>query len=277
MGSPTGKTASLRTHIRVDTQRMYPITAQLPPAIILATAAMRWVGGAILAGIFLAMLGPFGSYSNGGVFRLLIYWVGAVLLGLALYGGTFKIVSQWASPSSRRWWLILLVGTFLASVPHTFTTRAAAFWLWPSLAKLNLPVALWYAQTLVIGLLAMMSIALVTYRSARKQNGKILLEMAAQSPMFGIDVLALQMEDHYVRVHRVQGSELVLIPLGKAIERTARAGFRIHRSWWVAQHAVVAVEGNARSMRVHLSNGLIAPVARSAVAHLKSSGWIERS
>lgn len=91
----------------------------------------------------------------------------------------------------------------------------------------------------------------------------------------GGEVLALQMEDHYVRVHRPAGSELILMPLGRAIEAVEADGLRTHRSWWVAAHAVTAVEGNARSMRLRLSNGLVAPVARSAVTHLKAAGWIK--
>ncbi len=94
------------------------------------------------------------------------------------------------------------------------------------------------------------------------------------SPSLLGDVLALQMEDHYVRVHREGGSELLLMPLGRAIERVQSSGLRTHRSWWVARHAVRAVEGDARSMRLRLSNGLVAPVARSAVTHLKSAGWL---
>lgn len=88
------------------------------------------------------------------------------------------------------------------------------------------------------------------------------------------DVLALQMEDHYVRVHRPTGSELVLMPLRRAMECVEAEGLRVHRSWWVARHAVSTVEGDARSMRLHLSNGVVAPVARSAIVHLRSSGWI---
>jgi DNA-binding LytR/AlgR family response regulator len=82
------------------------------------------------------------------------------------------------------------------------------------------------------------------------------------------------MEDHYVRVYRPHGSELVLMPLGRAIRRAEAEGLQTHRSWWVARHAVVRVEKNARSMRLHLSNGVIAPVSRSSIIHLKTAGWI---
>jgi hypothetical protein len=36
-------------------------------------------------------------------------------------------------------------------------------------------------------------------------------------PLFSSDVLALQIEDHYIRVHRPEGSQLVLMTLGQGI------------------------------------------------------------
>jgi DNA-binding LytR/AlgR family response regulator len=88
------------------------------------------------------------------------------------------------------------------------------------------------------------------------------------------DVLALQMEDHYVRVHRPGGSELILMPLTRAIAAVTADGLRTHRSWRVARHAVVGVDGDARAMRLRLANGLVDPVARSAVTHLRAAGWL---
>ena len=137
-----------------------------------ATTALRWVGGAILVGIFLAMLGPFGSYLNGGPVRLIFYWVGTVLLGLALYGAAFKIVSRWVAPGTLYWWSGLVVATLLASVPHMFTARAAAFWLWPTLANLDLSAVLWYKQTVAVGLVAMLGAAFVISQSAKRQIGR---------------------------------------------------------------------------------------------------------
>ena len=51
--------------------------------------------------------------------------------------------------------------------------------------------------------------------------------------------IALQGEDHYVRIHTALGSELVLMRLGDAIqELDGLEGERVHRSWWVARRAV---------------------------------------
>jgi len=236
----------------------------------------RWIGLTIVAGALLAILGPFGSYMNGSLIQLLGYWIGAMLLGLMLYGLAYRLVGIWAAPGSTRWWLALLVAALLASIPEALATRAAAFRLWPELEGIHLPLTLWFAQTTTIGLVAMAGTALILRRSQSGSSNVPAPTPSAEpivQPLTG-EVLALQMEDHYVRVHRPAGTELILMPLGRAIEAVQAQGLRTHRSWWVASHAVVAVEGNARSMRLRLSNGTVAPVARSAVIHLKAAGWL---
>jgi hypothetical protein len=241
-----------------------------------AMSLLRWIGIAVVAGGILAALGPFGSYANEGPLQRTGYWIASVLLALMLYGTGFRIVTRFARQGSLKWWLALIGVTLLLSVPEAFATRAAAFWLWPELRQLGPSWPLWLTQTITIGLVAMVGAALFVRRSAPGASADPVSApfQAPTTAPLGRDVLALQMEDHYVRVHRPTGSELILMPLARAIEGMETEGLRTHRSWWVASHAVRKVEGNARSMRLHLSNGTIAPVARSAVTHLKAAGWI---
>jgi hypothetical protein len=236
---------------------------------------LRWFGVTILAGALLAALGPFGTYLNGGFIQRAGYWIAATLLGLVLYGIALKIVAT-LTPSGRlMWWLSLIGAALLVSVPEAMATRAGAFWLWPELARLRLPMLQWFAQTAMIGLLAMLVAAFVLRRFAPPRRAKPVASgpFPIDTVSLAGDVLALQMEDHYVRAHRPNGSDLIHMPLGRAIGRVEVEGLQTHRSWWVARHAVVSVEGSSRSMRLHLSNGLVAPVARSAVIHLKAAGW----
>jgi hypothetical protein len=89
-------------------------------------------------------------------------------------------------------------------------------------------------------------------------------------------VLCLQMEDHYVRVHTAAGSRLVLATLSQAVEALGRTrGLRVHRSWWVAEQAVAGAVADGRNLRLVLVNGLNAPVARSSVAAVREAGWLE--
>ncbi len=92
-----------------------------------------------------------------------------------------------------------------------------------------------------------------------------------------IVVLALQGEDHYVRVHTPLGSELLLMRLRDAVtDLEGLAGEQVHRSWWVARGAVAAVRAKGRRLSLTLTNGLEVPVSREAAAKLRRAGWLER-
>ncbi len=100
---------------------------------------------------------------------------------------------------------------------------------------------------------------------------------AQVSSRLGTEVLALQGEDHYVRVHTALGSELVLMRLGDAIrDLDGVPGERVHRSWWVARQAVGAVRPNGRRLSLTLTNGLQVPVSREAAPRLRRGGWLQR-
>ncbi|HEX7871949.1 MAG TPA: LytTR family transcriptional regulator DNA-binding domain-containing protein [Sphingobium sp.] len=98
---------------------------------------------------------------------------------------------------------------------------------------------------------------------------------ARLGPQFEGDVLALESEDHYVRVHGVKGSDLLLMRLRDAIaEMDGVPGAQTHRSWWVARDAVAGVSRAGRTMDVVLANGANAPVARDSVDRLERSGFL---
>ena len=101
--------------------------------------------------------------------------------------------------------------------------------------------------------------------------------LARLSPRLGADLIALQGEDHYVRVHTALGSELLLMRLGDAIEELGGfAGERVHRSWWVAREAVAGARISGRRACLTLSNGLETPVSREATSRLRRAGWLGR-
>jgi len=98
-------------------------------------------------------------------------------------------------------------------------------------------------------------------------------------PRLGRELLALEMEDHYVRVHTMAGSDLVLMRLRDAIAALSGIdGLQVHRSHWVAATAVAAVERKPDGKLVlRLTNGLCVPVSRSHAAAVRAAGWVERT
>ena len=92
----------------------------------------------------------------------------------------------------------------------------------------------------------------------------------------GHDLLALEMEDHYLRIHTMAGSGLILLRLRDAVsELGPQRGRQVHRSWWVAQGAVASVERYNGRHALLLRNGLCVPVSRTFRDDLKKAGWLE--
>lgn len=99
--------------------------------------------------------------------------------------------------------------------------------------------------------------------------------LARLSPAFLPPIVALQSEDHYVRVHGTAGSELLLMRLRDAIgEMGDVRGEQVHRSWWVALSGVVGFERSGRTWVLRLAGGQCAPVARDSVSRLQRSGLL---
>ncbi|MEO8113887.1 MAG: LytTR family DNA-binding domain-containing protein [Phenylobacterium sp.] len=89
------------------------------------------------------------------------------------------------------------------------------------------------------------------------------------------EILALQAEDHYVRVHTARGSALLLMRMGDAVaELDGLAGLQVHRSWWVARTAVAGAAPAGRRANLALTNGLAVPISRAAMAQARAAGFL---
>ncbi len=87
-------------------------------------------------------------------------------------------------------------------------------------------------------------------------------------------LVAVEAEDHYLRVRTEAGSALVLMRLVDALEALSGLdGFRTHRSWWVARTAVQAMRWKGGRGDLTLSDGSSAPVSRTYAAVLKGTDW----
>lgn len=87
-------------------------------------------------------------------------------------------------------------------------------------------------------------------------------------------LIAVQAEDHYLRVHTDQGSDLILMRLSDALtELEGLEGAQTHRSWWVARDAVRGVERGDGRATLELESGLAAPVSRRYARALREAGW----
>jgi len=80
----------------------------------------------------------------------------------------------------------------------------------------------------------------------------------------GQTLLAIEADEHYVRLHTDAGSKHVLYRFRDALKDVEDlAGLRIHRSWWIAEDAMEDLEQTASGFGFKLKSGLIAPVSQT--------------
>ncbi|KQS54047.1 hypothetical protein ASG17_13970 [Brevundimonas sp. Leaf363] len=230
------------------------------------------VAGFAVTGAVLGVVGPFGSYFNDALPMRVAYWTGLFVVSGIVFGAGVRWI--WPRAQARRVspivWVPLLVA--VADLPLSLVGRSIAVALWPPLEQ-ALGWGEYYAQSLLVG-----TIYTGLYVAWRSRSGTApIADAQAETPpdRWGPDLICLQMEDHYVRAHLEQGSRLVLMTLGQAVARTGQEGLQIHRSWWVARRAVTGTVRDGRNLRLRLSNGIEAPVARAAVARLRAAGWLD--
>jgi hypothetical protein len=239
-----------------------------------------WAGDlafSLAAGLCLGLIGPFGTFVAPLPFRL-VYWAGLFCIGAALYGPALRAAvgldGRWRVPGVA--WLALLV--VAASVPMSVISAAAATRVWPELKAMT--QLAWFSQAAAVSVPLVVTYGVLTRRMwplARGSGPGVEASgptrVARLPERLARNVLCLQMEDHYVRVHARAGSELVLISMREAIAGLAD-GERVHRSWWVARRAVSEVVADGRNLRLRLVNGIEAPISRTQVARLRAAGWL---
>lgn len=90
-------------------------------------------------------------------------------------------------------------------------------------------------------------------------------------------ILALSVEDHYVRIQTDRGQEVVLMRLGDAIRETGDIpGLQVHRSHWVATDAVAAARREGDRAILTLTNQAEIPVSRRYVPQIREAGLLPR-
>ena len=102
----------------------------------------------------------------------------------------------------------------------------------------------------------------------------LVIHVAAGFTALAAGLVALEMEDHYARVHTTLGSTLILMRLRDAIgELGPGSGLQVHRSWWVAQGAVARVERTGGRLTLVLRNDLQVPVSKTYRDAVTGTHW----
>lgn len=253
------------------------------------------IGVVALAGIALALFGAFGTDALPLGNRFL-YWIVGMLVAWLVFRGIVAAMRE----------LTQLVGisevfSYILAIP----ALGAVIMIPQSLlgnrtARADQSVSM-YAQILGLGLAFFALFWMIYYRAASRTAQD---KTAPSAPLdvshtqidpaglsntalhqklpagFG-PIIALSMEDHYVRVHSVRNgetarSELLLMKLSDAIALMGTGvGIQTHRSWWVAARAVSGHTRVGRNIHLILTSGVNAPVSRKNVTNVRAAGLLD--
>ena len=240
------------------------------------------LGVMALAGLFFALVAPFATFQETLPLRL-VYWIGVMVVG----GGLLTVAERGilhVLPGMALWRRVMAAAAVITA-PQTGVVIAAEILVFnhsPSLlqfAGLLPAVFIISVATFSVMLLARTALARSATAPATsphsEQADPDLLAQRLPAPLREAEILALQAEDHYVRIHTDAGSHLVLMRFADAIAlaETGRPGHRLHRSWWAPASAITAIQYSRGSGQAELKGGLTAPVSRSSYPALKEAGW----
>lgn len=250
------------------------------------------------ASLVMAVTGPFGTYGDLDPGGRLVYWGTLIASGTLLFESLLSLAFRWLPPAARHPWpvpvaLVLAVGSGIL----TAEVMAVERWLRHGRYLETISLVELYLSVLVVSAVvggvptwlglrrhgiigadapsAAPAIPAVAASTAPAPTGCAAFLRRIQ-PRLGSDLLALEMEDHYVRVHTALGSDLILMRLRDAMDELAGLdGLQVHRSYWVAAEAVSRVErtGTGR-LTLTLRNGMEVPVSRTFAAAVRTT-WLK--
>lgn len=227
-------------------------------------------------GLLLSLLGPYRTLDFPPLLRT-AYWLAAVVgAGLACIGADAALGSKvpgfWARVAAVSLVMTPPVTLYIYALNAVMLDLPRRPWLMPQLA----------CQVFVVLLLVMALRGLAWRRVVETRTVVVpplpeaerALRLRLSARRRGARLIAVEAEDHYVRVHTDAGSELVLMRFSQALDDLAQAyGYRLHRSWWVAAEAIEAVRWKRGGGEARLAQGITAPISRSYAAVLKQAGW----
>ena len=229
-------------------------------------------------GAVMGVAGPFGTDAHLSLAPRLVYWLIAATLTYGLGSLCDALLSPWLARYSFGPRLaVLAVVTGMSITGAVVILNMLAFGWMPGGADWGRFVGVTFAIAAII------TVGIATARrqlatqtppapAPSPKEARILARIAhdKRGPL-----VALSVEDHYVRVQTTKGEALVLIRLSDAIaEVGATQGAQVHRSHWVAFDQVSAARRQGDRAILTLSNGTDIPVSRPNVSRIKEAGLL---
>lgn len=231
--------------------------------------------GLLGAAAILTLMGPFNTADVMRFVPRLVYWVAIVVLCYSVgYFGN-QLGDRLAGPKAHFLRRLTICAALTALgvlvVVYVLTGLAINFWATGSdlgLLALNVVVI----SSIITGVFQMIDHSEAEADSVGPAPLLDRLPFDKRGPL-----VALSVEDHYVRVRTTQGEELVLMRLSDAIREVGDTiGLQVHRSHWIAQGQVTAATRKGDGATLTMSDGADIPVSRANLSKLKEAGLLPR-
>jgi hypothetical protein len=222
----------------------------------------------------LTLAAPFDTGDRLLILPRFCYWSLLVWLGYSIgYFGDI-VARKWLGPNGHIIAKTTVAGglTGIGVFALVLILHRGFFAEWPD-ARLTLLIA---ANVFAISIIVSGVLQFTQQTTPQTQPTNATPRLLSRIPVHKHGALiAISVEDHYVRIITTKGEEMVLMRLSDAIGETApSAGLQVHRSHWVAIDHVTAVERVKDRATLTLSSGHIIPVSRANVAQIKKAGLL---
>lgn len=236
-------------------------------------------------GLLLGFAGPFGSYPAFPIVTRYAFW-----LGLTAAGVLAAVAADAVLPAARlRAGAIRIGALALASaLPMTFVVAWAMSAVQPGRFFTPEQLPSLFATVAAIQLLIVSAATTTSPTVSKMEESDPAAALPAPiedampaafpavllgrlPPRIAADIIALETEDHYLRVHAVGGSALILMRMADAVALIdPRLGAQVHRRWWVAHTAVAGLQAKGQKLSLFLIDKSIVPVGRSFSAAVRA-------
>jgi hypothetical protein len=267
---------------RVDSEKTKPIWLEHAPHFCITVGI----------GFLLAISGAFGTLETPLIVRL-AYWIPIMvvgsLIGWVVADNILKI-ERWTG-SAWLAWLAVTASVGLIMAPLIYGLGLAigwATWGWLNAIVYLLPSLTIAAVMAGIGVFLNQQPQLTHAMEKQpdlqgQENLNLTPVVARQHPKFldrlpaslyGADLIAIEAQDHYLKVYSSRGNEMILLRLADALDELhGIEGARVHRSWWVARNSLVSADRGNGKATLTLKGDLKVPVSRSYARALREDKW----
>ena len=224
-------------------------------------------------GLVLGVAGPFGTDVRLTLLSRIAYWLITVLL---TYSAGTLCDALLKSPLARfGFWVHLAVTALATGVSILLVLLMINYivygWL-PDRDSLPAFLGTNFAIAIIVSVVLAITRRQATPAEVVSNPVRILdrLPLDKRGPL-----VALSVEDHYVRVQTTQAEELILLRLSDAINEVGDTkGAQVHRSHWAAFDHVTAARREGDRAILTMGTGKEIPVSRANVAKIKEAGLL---